>query len=172
MSLKYRIFRKWRVSVWLFLLLSAGACDWLRSLPSQRLVKPKVTVDKLTFQGVKGESLELRAVLTVDNPNNFEMKFGPLNHELSINSRSMAVGSRPDSMVIKPSGRTEILLPIIVDTSQAWHLLREVLFERKPLELHWKVKTSFLSSFGATPIFWATKKTVKSPKQSKKIRKK
>lgn len=111
------------------LTLTSG-CMTLMHIIGLEPEKPKVTLRGIEALSLSRESLELKAVLAVENPNGFEIKIVKMDYKLRALGGDAVWGSMHEKIVVPANATTEVSLPLSLKLSVIKDLLGQIVKSR------------------------------------------
>lgn len=86
--------------------------------------KPKVDLADVRFAGLDGDGISIDFLLTVTNPNSFELPLHGYSYTARIMALPLAQGTSKDSIVFPGKTSTDILIPVQIRYSDVLQILK------------------------------------------------
>ncbi|MBI2603320.1 MAG: LEA type 2 family protein [Deltaproteobacteria bacterium] len=122
--------------------------------------KPKVVIESIRIAKVDLKELKLEVHLSVENPNAFDLVLSDLHYSVNIHDSDVASGIHKDELKVAAYEKKTIEIPLSIQTQNTLQVLGRILFERKPIPLHWQGQANFHSPIGPMIVKFSDQKEI------------
>jgi len=125
-----------------FCFLLVGCSSVVKSIVKE----PEVQFQEVKITSINLETIELNALLTAENKNNFSLKFDEVQYDLIVKNKSVGSGVWNQIPNLEPMKKTELRVPIKLPLNAIIESSLELLTQPEiPYEIKGKVKYGILS---------------------------
>ena len=127
---------------------STSGCTAFRKLIGFEPQKPKVEMTSIRVKRVTFKELDLEVGLSIENPNDFSMKFGAIQYRALETGKVVAEGEYTGATTLVPQEPVLLTIPLVVNTEAALGMMAKYAREPKNVMITLESSVVFKTAFG------------------------
>ena len=131
----------------LFLVYFKSSCSLIKSTIGMVYQKPKVQIANIKVKKISLNEVDFELNIDINNPNRHTLEFDYLEYNVKIGKNTLAEGQHKSNMKFSSHSTSRVSLPLSINTSNTIHAIKNMLLNKKNIEIECSGKAVLLSSF-------------------------
>jgi LEA14-like dessication related protein len=114
----------------LMILFSAVFLFGCASMMEKFVEKPKIQLDHVSVRDITLTGSTLLFVVSVDNPNNMDIKVNEIAYKIFINGKEITKAKTDKTVLVPALKKTEVEIPLPIEYTKIWSDLSDIIMSK------------------------------------------